>query len=86
MGERVLATLCIGCQRLLATLGQIPQRVLASFANSTYFPEGMTTLHRSCQWLLQHTASSLFFVWNKKKYFGTFQPGDKLALYDCLLE
>ncbi len=29
-----------GCQRLLAALWQILQRVLATFANSTYWPEG----------------------------------------------
>jgi hypothetical protein len=29
-----------GCQKLLATLWQILQRVLTNFANSTYLPEG----------------------------------------------
>ncbi len=44
MCHRLLATLWQifykGCPRLLATLWQIPQRVLATFANSTYLPEG----------------------------------------------
>jgi hypothetical protein len=41
--KRVLATLgkfVIGCHWLLATLQQIPQRILATFSNSIYLPEG----------------------------------------------
>ncbi len=55
----------IGCQRLLAILWQIPQRVLTTFANSTYLPEGcqhplilghrvLITLQSNCQRVLDN--------------------------------
>jgi hypothetical protein len=54
-----------GCQRLLATLWQILQRVLTNFANSIYLPEGcqhtlilgqrvLITLQSNCQRVLDN--------------------------------
>ncbi len=86
MGERVLATLCIGCQRLLATLGQNLRGYCQLLQIAHIFQRA---------WLLSKEVVSgycsilppvYFLSGIKNEYFGTFQPGDKLALYDCLLE
>jgi hypothetical protein len=67
-GKRVLATLWhiyYRGKRVLATLWKIPQRVLATFANGTYLPEGcqhsliigqrvLLTLQSNCQRVLDN--------------------------------